>query len=205
MLGVDLRAGWRQAAADGAAEERLRRGVASTFAITGRSSTLRRRRPHSDRQQRDRAVDEAGGDRTQGLALRRQRGWWRAERRMLTLVSSALRNDLDVWVYVKDVLDQLLAGRTDYDRLLPDVWKRSHPEAIRQYRVAERRDKAEAQATRSRPSPSGRSPPPDTLAPTFYGAGGRLLRQCVTRLEGQDCPESHICTPRPTIGFRRRF
>jgi transposase len=62
---------------------------------------------------------------------------------MMTLVSSARRHDLDVGVYVKDVLDQLLAGCTDYDRLLPDVWKRSHPEAIREYRVAERRDKAE--------------------------------------------------------------
>jgi len=62
---------------------------------------------------------------------------------MMTLVSSARRHDLDVGVYVKDVLDQLLAGCTDYDCLLPDVWKQSHPEAIRVYRVEERRDKAE--------------------------------------------------------------
>ena len=62
---------------------------------------------------------------------------------MMTLVSSARRHDLDVGVYVKDVLDQLLGGGTDYDRLLPDVWKQSHPEAIREYRVEERRDKAE--------------------------------------------------------------
>jgi transposase len=62
---------------------------------------------------------------------------------MMTLVSSARRHDLDVGVYVKDVLDQLLAGATDYDRLLPDVWKKSHPEAIRMYRVEERRDKAD--------------------------------------------------------------
>jgi hypothetical protein len=62
---------------------------------------------------------------------------------MMTLVSSARRHDLDVGVYVKDVLDQLLAGSTDYHRLLPDVWKQSHPEAIREYRVEERRDKAE--------------------------------------------------------------
>ena len=33
---------------------------------------------------------------------------------MMTLVSSARRHDLDVGVYVKDVLDQLLAGSTDY-------------------------------------------------------------------------------------------
>ena len=59
----------------------------------------------------------------------------------LTLVSSALRNDLDVWWYVKDVLDQLLSGSTDYERLLPWNWAASHPEAIRQYRVEERRDR----------------------------------------------------------------
>jgi len=62
---------------------------------------------------------------------------------MMTLVSSARRHDLEVWAYVKDVLDQLLAGSTDYHSLLPDVWKQSHPEAIREYRVEERRDKAE--------------------------------------------------------------
>ncbi len=60
-----------------------------------------------------------------------------------TLVSSALRNDLDVWVYTKDVLDQLLAGVTDYHALRPDIWKQSHPEAVRQYRVEERRDRAD--------------------------------------------------------------
>jgi len=32
--------------------------------------------------------------------------------RFMALVSSALRNDLDVWQYVKDVLDQLFAGMT---------------------------------------------------------------------------------------------
>jgi transposase len=63
--------------------------------------------------------------------------------KMMTLMSSARRHDLDVWVYVKDVLDQLLAGSTDYHSLLPDVWKQQHPEAVRAYRVEERRDKAE--------------------------------------------------------------
>ena len=60
----------------------------------------------------------------------------------LTLTSSAVRNDLDVWAYLKDVLDQLLAGSTDYPSLRPDVWKQSHPAAIRTYRTAERRDRA---------------------------------------------------------------
>jgi hypothetical protein len=75
----------------------------------------------------------------------------------LTLVSSAVRNDLDVWAYIKDVLDRLLAGETDYAALCPDVWRRQHPEAVRQYRVAERRDRADRKqyrrTTRRRRSP----------------------------------------------------
>jgi transposase len=68
-----------------------------------------------------------------------------------TLVASAVRNDLDVWAYVKDILDQLLAGETDYSKLAPDAWKASHPEAIREYRVEERRDRADRkQARRAR-------------------------------------------------------
>jgi len=62
---------------------------------------------------------------------------------LMTLASSARRHDLDVWIYIKDVLDQLLAGSTDYHSLLPDVWKKTHPDAVREYRVEERRDKAE--------------------------------------------------------------
>ena len=62
---------------------------------------------------------------------------------LMSLVSSAKRHDLDVWVYLKDVLDQLLAGETDYEKLMPDRWKQDHPESVRQYRVEERRDKAE--------------------------------------------------------------
>jgi len=61
----------------------------------------------------------------------------------LTLVSSAVRNDLDVWAYLKDVLDRLLTGETDYAACRPDVWRREHPEAIRSYRVTERRDRAD--------------------------------------------------------------
>jgi transposase len=60
----------------------------------------------------------------------------------LTLVSSALRNDLDVWLYVKDVLDQLLVGSTDYEPLLPWNWAVAHPEAIRTYRVEERQQRS---------------------------------------------------------------
>ena len=68
---------------------------------------------------------------------------------MMTLVSSAKRHDLDVGLYIKDVLDQLLAGCTDYASLLPDQWKQRHPEAIRQYREEEREDKAQRKQYRA--------------------------------------------------------
>jgi hypothetical protein len=68
---------------------------------------------------------------------------------LMSIVSSARRHDLDVWVYLTDVLEQVLAGRTDYHGLLPDVWKLEHPEAVRQYRVEERDEKADRQRARA--------------------------------------------------------
>jgi transposase len=62
---------------------------------------------------------------------------------LLTIISTAVRNDLDVYAYMKDALDQLLAGSTDYHALRADVWKQSHPECIRTYRADERRDAAD--------------------------------------------------------------
>jgi transposase len=59
-----------------------------------------------------------------------------------------LRNDLDVWAYVKEVLDRPLAGDRDYAALRPDRWAAAHPEHIRVYRAEERRDRADAQRTR---------------------------------------------------------
>jgi hypothetical protein len=67
---------------------------------------------------------------------------------LLTIVSTAVRNDLDVWAYLKDVLDQLLAGSTDYASLQADVWKQAHPEAVRSYRADERRDAADRRRLR---------------------------------------------------------
>jgi hypothetical protein len=61
----------------------------------------------------------------------------------LTLTSSAIRNQLDVWAYIKDVLDQLLVGQTDFASLRPDRWAAAHPQAIREYRKEERRDRAD--------------------------------------------------------------
>ena len=49
---------------------------------------------------------------------------------------------------VQDVLDRLLAGETDYHALRPDVWKESHPEAVRVYRQEERAARADAKATK---------------------------------------------------------
>jgi transposase len=59
---------------------------------------------------------------------------------IMTIVSTAARNDLDVWSYLKDVLDQILAGSTDWESLRADRWKEQHPEAVRNYRADERRD-----------------------------------------------------------------
>jgi len=63
--------------------------------------------------------------------------------RLMTLVSSAIRNDLHVWAYIKGVLDALLAGCTDYHSLRPDVWAINHPDHIRTYRQEDRRDRAD--------------------------------------------------------------
>jgi len=65
-----------------------------------------------------------------------------------TMVASAVRNDLDVWAYMNDALVRLLAGETDYEPLRPDLWAAAHPEAIRQYRQEERRDKADRKQRR---------------------------------------------------------
>ena len=68
--------------------------------------------------------------------------------RLLSVVSSALRNDLDLEQYLTDMLGQLLRGVTDYRSLLPHVWRESHPEAVRTYRQDERRDASQRQQQR---------------------------------------------------------
>ena len=59
----------------------------------------------------------------------------------LTLVSSAHRNNIDVWAYVNDVLKRLLDGETEYEPFLPWNWAASHPQSIRIYREQERKDR----------------------------------------------------------------
>jgi hypothetical protein len=75
---------------------------------------------------------------------------------LMTLVSSAVRNDLDVFVYVKDVLDKLLGGRRDFEAMRPDVWKLAHPEAVRIYRQDERRHRAEVKSAKRAKRRAGR-------------------------------------------------
>jgi transposase len=67
---------------------------------------------------------------------------------LMTIISTAARNDLDVWAYLKDVLDQILAGSTDWESLRADRWKQQHPEAVRTYRVEERRDAVDRRRAR---------------------------------------------------------
>jgi hypothetical protein len=81
-----------------------------------------------------------------------------------TLVSSAVRNDLDVWAYLKDVLDRLLAGETDYAVLRPDTWRQAHPEAIREYRATERRDRADRKQYRRAARRRNRAIPAEPIA-----------------------------------------
>jgi hypothetical protein len=66
----------------------------------------------------------------------------------MTIVSTAARNDLDVWVYLKDVLDQVLDGCTDWESLRADRWKEQHPQAVREYRAEERRDAVDRRQVR---------------------------------------------------------
>jgi hypothetical protein len=72
---------------------------------------------------------------------------------LMSLVASALRQDLDVAMYLESVITHMLRGTAKTEELLPDRWKAAHPEAVREYREQERRDKADmavVQAARRR-------------------------------------------------------
>lgn len=81
---------------------------------------------------------------------------------LMTLIHSAQLNSLDTYAYMTDVLEQLLAGNTDYRSLCPHVWVKSHPEAVRQYRVEESRAALERKALRRARRRLGLRAPPDT-------------------------------------------
>ena len=72
---------------------------------------------------------------------------------LMSLVASALRMELDVAMYLESVITHMLRGTAKLEELLPDRWKAAHPEAVREYRAQERRDKADTavmQAARRR-------------------------------------------------------
>jgi transposase len=62
---------------------------------------------------------------------------------ILTIIASAHRHDLDVWAYLRDVLERLAKGEQNLEELLPDVWKASHPENVRNFRHEERQQRAD--------------------------------------------------------------
>ena len=57
---------------------------------------------------------------------------------ILTIVSSAHRHDLDVWAYLRDVLERLAQGEDHLEELLPNAWKAQHPQHVRDFRAVER-------------------------------------------------------------------
>jgi hypothetical protein len=67
---------------------------------------------------------------------------------LMTIIASAVRNDLDVHAYLLDVLGRALAGETNWAAMLPHVWKADHPQAIRTYRQDERRQASDRQCQR---------------------------------------------------------
>ena len=62
---------------------------------------------------------------------------------ILTIVASAHRHDLDVWAYLRDVLERLAEGESNLEELLPDMWKTKHPQHVRDFRAEERQERAD--------------------------------------------------------------
>jgi hypothetical protein len=62
---------------------------------------------------------------------------------LMSLVASALRMELDVSMYLESIITHRLRGTAKLEELLPDRWRANHPEAVREYREQERRDKAD--------------------------------------------------------------
>jgi transposase len=67
---------------------------------------------------------------------------------LMTIIGSAIRNDVDVGAYLEDVLRRSLAGETNWSAMAPHAWKAEHPESIREYRQDERRQAADRKRTR---------------------------------------------------------
>jgi transposase len=67
---------------------------------------------------------------------------------LTTICSSAHRHHLDVYSYVKEVADELLAGNLDYVSMQPENWALTHPEHVRTYRAEQSRYAADRKVTR---------------------------------------------------------
>lgn len=67
---------------------------------------------------------------------------------LMTIIASAIRNDLEVGAYLEDVLKRALDGDTDWESLAPQQWKADHPKSIRTYRQDERRQAADRKRKR---------------------------------------------------------
>jgi transposase len=67
---------------------------------------------------------------------------------LMTIIASAVRNDLDVGAYLQDVLQRTLDGETNWAAMVPHAWKAEHPESIRTYRQEERRQAADRKRKR---------------------------------------------------------
>ncbi len=67
---------------------------------------------------------------------------------LMTIIGSALHNDLNAHVCLEDVLRRSLGGETDWAAMGPHVWKESHPEAVRSYRTEGRRQAADRKQTK---------------------------------------------------------
>ncbi len=62
---------------------------------------------------------------------------------LMSLVARALRMELDVSMCLESIITHRLRVTAKLEELLPDRWRANHPEAVREYREQERRDKAD--------------------------------------------------------------
>lgn len=67
---------------------------------------------------------------------------------LMTIIGTAVRNELDVHAYLEDVLRRALAGETDWATMAPHAWTAEHPESVRLYRQDERRQAADRKRVR---------------------------------------------------------
>jgi hypothetical protein len=130
---------------------------------------------------------------------------------LMSLVSSAHRNDLDIFVCGKDVLNRLLAGETLYDALRPDVWKQTHPEAIRIYRVDERQARADAKAVKRTRRGSPRTAVSAMRTPWRWWPLTRQSKRTTRKVLGFRTPQGielgffYVLGRLPDLAFSRRF